>query len=144
MKVLDYQMMNVASSGVIDLGYYLYVITDREFRTQHLNECLREYYDTLIKYLDFDLSFEELVEEFEKARPIFLIGLMVRNLQKCCGNRLIFPFLGVLHGSEPGKVRPRRRVQHDRGNGEAAGGAHAETGQGGRPPHGQGTEEEVP
>ena len=64
--------MNTYCSGVIDLGYFTYVMTDKEFRLQHLQECLRG-------YLDFEQTFEEFLEEFNNMRPMYFYGVMVRS-----------------------------------------------------------------
>lgn len=78
-KFLDFQMMNTFCSGVIDLGYFTYVMTDKEFRTQHLEACLKEYHEVLKGYLDFEQSFKEFMEEFNDMRPMYFFGIMVRK-----------------------------------------------------------------
>ena len=78
-KLLDFQVMNTYCSGVIDLGYFTYVMTDKEFRLQHLQDCLREYHNVLKGYLDFEQTFEEFLDEFNQMRPMYFFGVMVRS-----------------------------------------------------------------
>ena len=54
-----------------DLWYFLYSSTDREFRDQHLNDVLRDYYDNFSKYLvmeEVHVSFEEFRQEMNSTR----------------------------------------------------------------------------
>merc|ERR1712062_257846 len=53
-----------------DFWYFLYVSTDRKWREQHLEDCLRLYYDTLIPFLSVPFSFEEMKSEFQERRAI--------------------------------------------------------------------------
>ena len=76
-KLLDFQMMRMSPSGLFDLGYFIFISTDREFREQHLEACLREYHGVLVSYLDFELTFRELQDLFERGRPVYLFGAMV-------------------------------------------------------------------
>ena len=74
-------MMNMTPSGMADLGYYLYIATDRDFRSKHLDSCLTEYHKVLVEYLDFEFSLEDLHDEFNKMRPMYIIGIMVNTYQ---------------------------------------------------------------
>ena len=54
-----------------DLWYFLYSSTDKEFRDQHLNDVLRDYYDNFSKYLvmeEVHVSFEEFRQEMNSTR----------------------------------------------------------------------------
>lgn len=75
-------MMNMTPSGMFDLGYYVYIATDREFRSKHLNACLEEYHKVLVGYLDFEFPLKELLDEFNRIRPMYIVGIMV-NSDKC-------------------------------------------------------------
>ena len=54
-----------------DLWYFLYSSTDKEFRDQHLNDVLRDYYDNFSKYLvmeEVHVSFEDFCQEMNSTR----------------------------------------------------------------------------
>ena len=43
--------MGVISPPIGDICYFLYVNTDREFRSRHLKDCLQWYFDAFGSYL---------------------------------------------------------------------------------------------
>ncbi len=81
-KFLDYQMAAIGHP-VIDLCYYLYIMTDGAFRAQHLETCLRWYYDAYSKYfvgIMDDYTYDDFRKEFEYAgEGATLLGLCVRS-----------------------------------------------------------------
>jgi hypothetical protein len=83
-KLLDFQMSAIAHP-VIDLCYFFYVMTDRDFRRMHLDQCLRWYFDTLsCNYLADnlkDFSYNEFEKEFNVLREGgSWVGLVVSKL----------------------------------------------------------------
>ena len=57
---------------VSDLVYFVYLNTDKAFRDQHLQTCLKLYYDQFATYFDDNLtySYEEFLEEFHRFKNI--------------------------------------------------------------------------
>ena len=55
-----------------DLVYFVYLNTDKSFRDQHLQTCLKLYYDQFATYFDDHLtySYEEFLEEFHRFKNI--------------------------------------------------------------------------
>ena len=55
-----------------DLVYFVYLNTDRAFRDQHLETCLKLYYDQFATYFDENLSYsyEDFREEFNQFKNI--------------------------------------------------------------------------
>ena len=54
-----------------DLWYFLYSSTDKEFRDQHLNDVLRDYYDNFSRYLvmeEVHVSLEDFCQEMNSTR----------------------------------------------------------------------------
>ena len=56
-----------------DFWYFLYISTDRQWRTDHLTECMELYHQTLMERIGQHVSvtFDELRQEFEERR-VFL------------------------------------------------------------------------
>ena len=79
-KVIDFQMCRPASSGALDLMYYLYICTNLEFRTQHEDDVLRTYFDVFSKYHSPGSigGFEEFQKNYDDQRAFALIGTAVR------------------------------------------------------------------
>ena len=69
--IIDYQLIFVGSP-CYDLVYFVYLNTDKAFRDQHLQTCLKLYYDQFATYFDDNLtySYEEFLEEFHKFKNI--------------------------------------------------------------------------
>ena len=55
-----------------DLVYFVYLNTDRAFRDQHLETCLKLYYDQFATYFDENLSYsyEDFREDFNQFKNI--------------------------------------------------------------------------
>jgi len=69
--IIDYQLIFVGSP-CYDLVYFVYLNTDRAFRDQHLQTCLKLYYDQFATYFDENLSYsyEDFQEEFHRFKNI--------------------------------------------------------------------------
>jgi len=69
--IIDYQLIFVGSP-CYDLVYFVYLNTDKAFRDQHLQTCLKLYYDQFATYFDDHLtySYEEFLEEFHRFKNI--------------------------------------------------------------------------
>ncbi len=82
-KLIDFQMMGRGHPAA-DICYFLHINTDRDFRREHLQGLLRDYFDVFSGYLGSDMedfSFDQFEEEFQERRDIGLIlGLLVRKL----------------------------------------------------------------
>ncbi len=81
-KILDFQMMKNGHPS-FDLGYFLYIATDRAFRKAHLEQCLGWYFDVFSSYFSGimdDYGFDDFKREFHETRGISsFIGLSVRD-----------------------------------------------------------------
>jgi hypothetical protein len=69
--IIDYQLI-IVGSPCYDLVYFVYLNTDKAFRDQHLQTCLKLYYDQFATYFDDNLtySYEEFLEEFHRFKNI--------------------------------------------------------------------------
>jgi len=78
-KFIDFQMM-ARSHPARDICYFLYVNTDRAFREQHLDEVLREYFESFSHHLKEskkEISYEDFRREFDQRREYGLIFGMI-------------------------------------------------------------------
>lgn len=75
LKFLDFQMAAIGHP-MIDIYYFMYICTDREFRSKHLQECLEEYFNVFQPYLkhSVDMTFQEFLEEFNSKPLLFITG----------------------------------------------------------------------
>ena len=78
----------IVMTVVQDLGYFMYFMTDPEFRQAHERHLLALYHSKLSEYLDLDgedkdMTLEALVKEYEDHRIVYTdIALLVRSWQE--------------------------------------------------------------
>lgn len=77
-KFFDFQLSK-AGTGLYDLVYFLYVCTDRQFRSEHLDEVLQAYYDVVIQYVPPEdrYTFQDFKGHFEEHRILSVLALSV-------------------------------------------------------------------
>lgn len=78
-KFIDFQVSTLAHPAV-DLNYFLYIGTDRQFREQHLKDLLKSYYDVLSSYLSPhqpEVTFEQFHQEYQERRVVGLLGCVL-------------------------------------------------------------------
>jgi hypothetical protein len=78
--MIDFQMMSPGHPAK-DIWYFLYSCTDSNWRKEHLDECLRVYFDEYNPYLTkagINMEYEAFYKEVHIRRGIGLIfGLML-------------------------------------------------------------------
>jgi aminoglycoside/choline kinase family phosphotransferase len=80
-KVIDHQT-GVITHPVWDLMYFLFIHTDREYRRDHMEELIKEYFVTFSKYLPEgdEFTYIPFRKEVESMRPQFMmIGTQAKN-----------------------------------------------------------------
>ena len=100
-KLIVFQMLNL-SHPLVDLGYFLYVSTDKAFRDAHLTQVLDVYHDAFERHSDAKMPFtkEEFHKEFWRLASSYLFaGLGVRLFKF---SKLIdLQYLSLGHGQCP-------------------------------------------
>ncbi len=79
LKLIDFGNIS-ATHPVYDLVYYFYMNTDKEFRTKHLENLVKGYFDIFGSYLPDDdgLTYDVFKAEFDKRREgPQLVGMIV-------------------------------------------------------------------
>lgn len=82
-KMFDFAISRPRNVSVVDLLYFLYVCTDRQFREAHEEEVLRAYFDIFSKYHKPGSvgDFKDFLGIYEDARLIGMFGTTVSHIQ---------------------------------------------------------------
>ena len=67
MKLLDWQMMGLGHPA-IDIWGIVYCCTDAQYRADHLETDLRDYYTILATYMEAEATYTEFRAELEERR----------------------------------------------------------------------------